>query len=464
MFLIELRAPFCVSTTFKTEPFLIHPVWELIILDEYWRRALVFPLVAFLCSLTLWAVAGALPATLFFSLLLLIRWLSFFRQLTELDRWLDDPETRAAPEGSGLWENIFSRLNKMVRGQREIREQSTAALRHLEQATAALPEGVVILDEAEHIEWCNPLAEQHFGLDGVRDIGQQITYLARQPEFVQYLGGSNFSEPLVLRGARQDGLTLSIKLISYSDNKKLLISRDITSFERIETMRRDFVANVSHELRTPLTVMNGFVETLSDMPKLDNAMSRRALQLMGQQTQRMGRLVDDLLTLSKLDNALNALQEGIVEVPAFLRTLYEEGLTLSGGKHVLRLELDSTSMLLGNTEELRSAFGNLMSNAIRYTPQGGEIVLRWQEQEGQPVFSVKDSGLGIAPQHIPRLTERFYRVDHSRSRETGGTGLGLAIVKHVTIRHQAQLEIISEEGKGSTFSIKFPTKRRLPPN
>jgi len=429
---------------------------------DFWRRALVFPFILISVALLVWAVAGALPAILLFALGLLVRWAYFLRKLAALDHWLDDPEERPVPDGAGVWEDVFARLNKMMRLQRKEREQNATALRHMEQATSALPEGVVILDEADHIEWCNRLAEEHFGLDSVRDIGQQITYLARQPEFVQYLAARDFAEPLVLRGARHDGLTLSIKLISYSANKKLLISRDITRFERIETMRRDFVANVSHELRTPLTVVNGFVETLSDMPRLDNDMARRALHLMGEQTQRMGRLVDDLLTLSKLDNALNALQEGVVEVPALLRALYEEGQTLSDDKHVLRLELESDCNVLGNTEELRSAFGNLISNAIRYTPQGGMITLRWQERDGQPTFSVQDSGLGIAPQHIPRLTERFYRVDHSRSRETGGTGLGLAIVKHVTIRHQARLDIASEEGKGSTFSIAFPPKRRLP--
>jgi two-component system phosphate regulon sensor histidine kinase PhoR len=429
---------------------------------DFWRRALAFPFILFFCLLLMWAVAGILPAALFFALGLLVYWTFFLRQLAALDHWLDDPEVRVTPDGSGLWEDVFARLNKMMRLQREEREQSTAALRHMEQATSALPEGVAILNEADRIEWCNPLAEQHFGLDGVRDVGQQITYLARQPEFVQYLSTRDFSEPLILRGTRHDGLTLSIKLIPYSANKKLLISRDITSFERIETMRRDFVANVSHELRTPLTVVNGFVETMSDMPKLDNDMARRALHLMGEQTHRMGHLVDDLLTLSKLDNALNALQEETVQVPVLLLKLYEEGLLLSDGKHDLQLERESDCSLLGNTEELRSAFSNLVSNAIRYTPQGGEIILRWQEKDGQPIFSVQDSGLGIAPQHIPRLTERFYRVDHSRSRETGGTGLGLAIVKHVTIRHQARLEITSEEGKGSTFSIVFPAKRRLP--
>lgn len=431
-------------------------------MNDFWRYALLFPSVLVFCSLLVWAVIGPFPAILFFAVALLVRMMIYLRQLASLDHWLEAPSERAVPDGTGLWEDVFARLNKLVRLQRQEREQSASALRQMEQATSALPEGVVILDEADHIEWCNPLAEQHFGLDAVRDSGQQITYLARQPEFVQYLAARDFSEPLVLRGARHDGLTLSIKLISYSANKRLLISRDITSFERIETMRRDFVANVSHELRTPLTVVNGFVETLCDMPKLDNDMARRALQLMGEQTQRMGRLVDDLLTLSKLDNALNALQEETVQVPTLLRTLHEEGKVLSDGKHALLLELESDCRVAGNTEELRSAFGNLISNAIRYTPQGGKIVLCWFEKDSQPIFSVQDSGLGIAAQHIPRLTERFYRVDHSRSRETGGTGLGLAIVKHVTIRHQARLDIVSEEGKGSTFSIVFPAKRRIP--
>ena len=429
---------------------------------DFWRHALVFPFILLLLSLLLWAVAGALPAALFFGVFMLVRLAFYLYQLAALDYWLADPEARLVPDGTGLWEEVFARLNRMMRLNLAEREQHTAALQHMQQATSALPEGVVLLDDAGHIEWCNPLAEQHFGLDGVRDIGQQITYMARQPEFVQYLAMHDFNEPLVLRGARQDGLTLSIKLISYSDNKKLLISRDITRFERIETMRRDFIANVSHELRTPLTVVNGFVETLRDMPSLENDMARRALQLMGEQTQRMERLVNDLLALSKLDNALNALQEGNVDMLTLLHTLYQEGQALSGKQHSLRLELESDCAVLGNAEELHSAFGNLISNAIRYTPQRGEIVLRWQEQNGQPVFSVQDSGLGISPQHIPRLTERFYRVDHSRSRETGGTGLGLAIVKHVANRHQARLDIVSEEGKGSLFSIVFPARRRLP--
>ncbi|MBU1424699.1 MAG: phosphate regulon sensor histidine kinase PhoR [Gammaproteobacteria bacterium] len=431
-------------------------------MSDFWQRAFAFPFLLFLFALLVWPIAGALPAALIFGIGMSLRLLSHLRNLAAFEKWLSDPDTQEVPDGSGLWEDAFSQLNKLTRQRRKDREQHAAALHQMEQATSALPEGVVILDEADRIEWCNPLAEHHFGLDGERDIGQQITYLARQPEFVQYLVKKDFAEPLVLRGTRHDDLVLSIKLIAYGGSKRLLISRDITHLERIETMRRDFVANVSHELRTPLTVVNGFVETLQDMPQLENDMARRALQLMGDQTSRMENLVDDLLTLSRLENEQNVLIEEKVDVPELMRTLYEEGRSLSNGQHRIKLEINSEARVAGNTGELHSAFVNLVSNAIRYTPPGGDVVLRWSEQpDGHTVFSVKDSGIGIAPQHISRLTERFYRVDRSRSRETGGTGLGLAIVKHIIMRHQAQLEVASEEGKGSTFSIVFPAKRRI---
>ncbi len=430
-------------------------------MSDFWQRAFVYPFFLFLLALLVWAVGGPLAAALFFGVGILLRLFFHLRNLAVLDRWLADPENQPVPDGNGLWEDVFSQLNKLTKSRRNERVQHAAALLQMQQATSALPEGVVILDEADRIEWCNPLAERHFGLDGERDMGQQITYLARQPEFVQYLAMKQFSEPLVLRGTRQDGLVLAVKLIAYGDNKRLLISRDITHLERIETMRRDFVANVSHELRTPLTVVNGFIETMQDMPHLENDMARRALHLMGEQTGRMESLVSDLLTLSRLENEQNALHEEQVKVGELLNLVLEEGNTVSRGQHKLRLEKKSEACILGSANELHSAFGNLVTNAVRYTPPGGEIVLSWEAQpDGHLRFSVSDSGIGIAPQHIPRLTERFYRVDRSRSRETGGTGLGLAIVKHIAMRHQAHLDIVSEEGKGSTFSIVFPLKRR----
>ncbi|MEO8009783.1 MAG: phosphate regulon sensor histidine kinase PhoR, partial [Betaproteobacteria bacterium] len=310
--------------------------------------------------------------------------------------------------------------------------------------------------------WCNPKAEDYFGLDYRRDRGQQITYILRQPQFVEHLSSARPGEPLALKMMRPGGeIVLSVQQVPYGDSRKLLLGRDITRWERLETTRRDFVANVSHELRTPLTVVGGFLETLDDMDTPDAEMSKRAIALMRQQTDRMVRLVEDLLTLSRLESTHNALRDEDVNVPELLRALHQDALVLSAGRHRIRVKLESAEWLKGNTEELRSAFGNLISNAVRYTPENGEIEIRWETPDGQPAFAVHDSGIGIEPQHIDRLTERFYRVDRSRSRETGGTGLGLAIVKHVLNRHQARLDIQSTLGNGSTFSVVFPDVRRL---
>ncbi|HQT27330.1 MAG TPA: phosphate regulon sensor histidine kinase PhoR, partial [Burkholderiales bacterium] len=323
---------------------------------------------------------------------------------------------------------------------------------------AALPDAIVILDAGDHIEWCNPMAEEYFGLDGRRDFGQQIAYLVRQPLFIDYLAEHQMEMPCILRMGNER--ILSIQIIPYADNKKLLLARDITRLENVERMRRDFVANVSHELRTPLTVVNGFLETLSDMgASADAGMMKRSLDLMSGQTDRMKRLVEDLLTLSKLENVENMLVEEEVNVPILVRQIHQDAISLSGKNHQIELHLETESGLRGNIEELRSGFGNLVSNAVRYTAEGGKIVLTWKLEDGYAVFSVQDSGIGIEKEHIPRLTERFYRVDRSRSRGTGGTGLGLAIVKHVLNRHSARLEIESEIGKGSTFRAVFPPSR-----
>jgi two-component system phosphate regulon sensor histidine kinase PhoR len=430
-------------------------------LQEFWIRVSVPVILSALAGLLLWGMFSSAIAFLFMLAALLTVMAYRARQLFKLGHWLGDARIETIPEAGGIWDDVFSSLYKMVKQHNQTKQELAAELHHIEQATSALPEGVAILNAANRIEWCNPLAQQLFDLDPEQDIMQDITYLVRQPEFVEYLHESNFNAPLIMRPARRDDMILSIKLIPYGDEKRLLIIRDITQFERVEAMRRDFVANVSHEMRTPLTVVSGFLENLQDMPDLNKDSSRRALHLMAEQTRRMDNLVADLLTLSRLENEQSPLHEEPVDIKQLLSDVYQEGKLLSGEHHPLQMEVTSEAKLLGNRDELQSAFGNLLSNAIRYTPEGGAIFLRWFEREGQPVFSVQDSGIGIAAQHIPRLTERFYRVDRSRSRETGGTGLGLAIVKHIAIRHQAKLEITSEEGKGSTFSLVFPVKRAL---
>ena len=412
-----------------------------------------------LTALLIWAIFSHTAALIYLIAVLLYLMSRHAWQLYKLSQWLVKPDLQTIPEANGIWDDAFSRLYKMVKRHQQTKLDLAAELKHIEMATAAMPDGVLILNSVNRIEWCNPLAAEHLGLNPQRDIMQDITYLVRQPDFIAYLHDGNFNEPLVMSPSRHDDLRLSIKLVHYGDNKRLMISRDITQLERIETMRRDFVANVSHELRTPLTVVNGFVENLQDMDDLSHAQISRALALMAEQTKRMDNLVADLLTLSRLENDHSPIREEVVDIPALLRAIYQDGLALSAEKHPITLEIASQHNLTGNYDELRSAFSNLVSNAIRYTPEGGSILIRWAERGEQPVFSVQDSGIGIAPQHIPRLTERFYRVDRSRSRETGGTGLGLAIVKHIAIRHQGKLEVISVENKGSTFSIVFPLKR-----
>ncbi|MFA6061280.1 MAG: phosphate regulon sensor histidine kinase PhoR [Gallionella sp.] len=428
-------------------------------MQEFLIRVTMPVALSAMMALLLWGVFSAVVALLFVMLVLLVVMGMHARQLYILAEWLRVPNIETIPEAEGVWGEVFSRLYKMVKRHKQTKQDLATELLNIEQATAAFPEGVVSLNGANRIEWCNPLAEHHFGINAKRDIMQDITYLVRQPEFIDYLHAANYSDPLVMKSARHDDMILSVKLISYGVDKRLLISRDITQWERVETIRRDFVANVSHELRTPLTVVNGFVENLQDMPELSHEKIRRALDLMAEQTRRMDSLVADLLTLSRLENEQSPLRVEIIDMKALLEEVYQDGQMLSAGRHQHSLEMEGPMQLSGNYEELRSAFGNLVSNAVRYTPEGGSIRLRWALHAGQAVFSVQDSGIGIEAQHIPRLTERFYRVDRSRSRETGGTGLGLAIVNCIAQRHQAKLEIESEDGKGSVFTLVFSSER-----
>lgn len=428
-----------------------------------WTRALAAPVVAALACLILWPLAGLPVALGVFAAVLLALLLMHARYLGRLLSWLRDPSPETVPQGAGTWDEAFAALYRLLRRQRQSESRLTATLMDFQRAGAAMPDGLVILDQTDRIEWCNPRAERHFGVDLARDTGQSITYLVRHPQFAANLQAQNYGEPLTLRQWRGADLTLSVQLVPYGDRQKLVISRDITELDRVEAVRRDFIANVSHELRTPLTVLVGFLETLSDARPLDGELLRKSLPLMSSQARRMQRLIEDLLTLSRLESASNLLREEQVNVPELARALYHDALALSGGRHRITLEVDCDDWLAGSEEELRSAFSNLVSNAVRYTPDGGEVAISWQRRADGATFSVRDTGIGIESAHIPRITERFYRVDRGRSRETGGTGLGLAIVKHVVSRHQAVLEITSELGRGSVFGMAFPRARLLAP-
>lgn len=379
--------------------------------------------------------------------------------LQRLQRWLDDPEAAVIPDGWGAWNGVFSTLYRARRREEANRKGLTSALERFHQAAGALPDGVVLLDAGFHIEWCNAAAEAHFGIELARDQGLLFTHIARHPVLADYLALDVGALPVTMRPTQNQAQILSLQLIPFGEADRLLLARDVTAIERAETIRRDFVANVSHELRTPLTVLTGFLELIADDIPREPAVARRQIQLMREQAERMARLVEDLLTLSRLESDSVIAPSTRVDVPAMLEQLGVDAESLSAGRHRFRWDVDPHLAVTGSEQELRSVFSNLLSNAIRYTPAGGEVSVTWRLEKGQAEFSVKDSGIGIAPEHIPRLTERFYRVDTGRSRETGGTGLGLAIVKHVLVRHQAKLEIKSEPGQGSTFRAVFPSRR-----
>ncbi len=431
-------------------------------MSDIWQRSSNILFIVFIAAMV-WVILGSMNALIFFSVAMLWMVLHHTRHIVALERWLQlsDHTPGSIPAGSGAWDDVFAHLARYVRQHSQSRELLSLALERMRSVTSAMPDGIVILDEHDRIDWCNPVAEQHLGINLTLDAGQQITYLVRQIPFVEYLAARKFSNPLILKQTRQNDMIVSLQLVPYGYNQKLLISRDITRFEKIETMRRDFIANVSHELRTPLTVIGGFLETLSADDNVNTGFNKRALALMTEQTTRMQRLVEDLLILSRLENEQNKASEKTVNVVSLLHDVLQDAESLSSGRHQIKLNIATHDQLLGSEQELRSAFGNLISNAIRYTPDKGEIVINWEKRGGQGVFFVQDSGIGIEAEHIPRLTERFYRVDSSRSRETGGTGLGLAIVKHVLNRHEARLEITSVVGKGSRFTIWFPAKRLL---
>jgi two-component system phosphate regulon sensor histidine kinase PhoR len=409
------------------------------------------------------ALAGPAWAAAFLFVYLLITASIGLRDRARLARWLKNPNHEEIPEGEGPWSEIYAQLHRMQRQQRESRASLSHVLWRFRQGAEAMPDGVLVLDADDRIEWMNPSAEAHFGMTLRRDRGQPVTNLIRQPAFVDYLAAQHFGEPLLLKGPGEGDRILTVQLVPYGDREKLLLSRDVTRWERLEAIRRDFIANVSHELRTPLTVVKGFLETLSDAQLVDEKVYRRSLALMTEQADRMQHLVEDLLTLSRLEDSRTPLREEPVDVPALLHAVVAEAESLSHGQHRITAGIGPAWLLAGR-DELRSAFSNLVTNAVRYTPPGGEITVTWGIESGEPVMRVRDNGDGIAPEHIPRLTERFYRVDRGRSRASGGTGLGLAIVKHVLARHQARLAIESEEGRGSTFSCVFPAARMAPPS
>lgn len=391
--------------------------------------------------------------------------LDMFRGVRLL-RWLRVGETSSVAVESGLWGEVSDRIRRLVRAHDRLAIESEGRLQDFLAALQASPNGVVLLDAEGRIEWFNQTAAIHFGFDARRDMLQHFGNLVRDPGFAEYYAMRDFRHDVVMPGRENTGakpVKLSVHLHPYGEGRSLLLSRDITAVEQAEAMRRDFVANVSHEIRTPLTVLAGFVETLQSLP-LNDQERQRYLGLMSHQAQRMQTLVNDLLMLSRLEGSPLPPTQEWVSVNLLMEQCEQDAHDLSSvvcaRLQEVVFEVERVSEVAGSSTELHSAMSNLIGNAIRYTPADKAIHVSWKFlPNGAAVFAVKDAGPGIAPEHIARLTERFYRVDRSRSRDTGGTGLGLAIVKHVAQRHGAELGIESVPGKGSTFSMTFPAHR-----
>src|SRR5258706_918306 len=420
-------------------------------------RLLLLAAVAVLLGEIFGVRAGLWFAVLSFALLLALH----LAYLAVLGEWLEDPQLSSIPDGVGACAEVFTRMYKARRGSQQTEQRLSDNEQRFRRTISALPEGIVLVDASLQIEWCNPVAERHLRIELRADQGLRLTNLVRDPSFVAYLSAGQFAEALLFRPLANPAVALEVTVIEFEPGRSIVITRDVTQTERVDAMRRDFVANVSHELRTPLTVVNGFLETLLDTgPALDEG-RRRHLHLMQEQAARMHRLIEDLLMLSRVESQESILLDEPIDAPQLLHELADEARALSHGRHTIVAEPALQAQLRGSREELRSAFGNLVSNAIRYTPAGGRITLRWRHEADGARFEVQDTGIGIAPEHIPRLTERFYRVDKSRSRETGGTGLGLAIAKHVLLRHQGRIDVTSQLGRGSVFSAWLPRLRVL---
>ena len=390
---------------------------------------------------------------------------------TRFSKWLNGNDHVSDPHFSGVWEDFSDRVRRVLKQKETLRLSSEETLRQFLAAIQASPNGVLLLDTESRIQWCNQTAAKHLGIDPHLDSQQLIGNMLRNPAFNSYVHAKTFDHEVVIEGRlhRADRPhKVGIQLFPYGEGRLLLLSRDVTSIEQAEVMRRDFVANVSHEIRTPLTVLLGFVETMQTLALTDQDRAHY-LNLMATQAQRMQTLVEDLLTLSRLEGNPYPSQTEWVSVANILEQCKHEALGLDrvlqkdgASPHQIEFMVDDdvdACEIAGSEKEIISAFSNLITNALRYTPAGGRVLVRWTCSPEGAVFSVEDNGPGISPEHLPRLSERFYRIDRSRSRETGGTGLGLAIVKHVIQRHGGSLQIESKINQGSRFSLAFPPSR-----
>ena len=410
--------------------------------------------------LVAWAAGSVVDQVYLFLLLALLAY--SFRNLYNLRRlanWLGNPKLADIPIHFGLWGDIYSKVARVSLRQAQREKRLAELVNEYTASTSALPDGAVALDASGRIRWFNDAAIRLLGLQPAKDIGQPLLNLCRNPEMVSFVKDPDYARVLQISAPGDSERQLEMRLAPYGDDQTLLLAQDITERLRHERMRKDFVANVSHELRTPLTVIGGFIENLQMDENLQNDSLRRPLELMAQQTSRMGRIVEDLLLLARLESDSNRNQNDRVDIGELIRNVADECQALAEDVPRIDCEVTSKRRVLGDEKQLRSVVTNLVVNAINHTSAGQRVDLSWYDQGAQSLFEVRDTGIGIAPEHIPRLTERFYRVDAGRSRDRGGTGLGLAIVKHILHHHDAKLEVQSRPQEGSRFVCRFSSSR-----
>lgn len=422
-----------------------------------WRQVLSRVLLGFVAATAIGILIGHIFLPLFIYALYLLY--SQYYQLFRFHNWLARSGRYQPPEASGIWGEVFNSVHRLQKKQKKSKKRMQKALSRIEQSTSALKEGVIMADNTGRLEWWNKSANDLLGLVKPVDRGQFITNIVRSPEFFRYFSQKRFSDSLIIQSPINEGVYLEIQTTLYSQNDHLIFIRDVTRLHGLEQMRKDFVANASHELKTPLTVIKGYLETLDMFKDALPERMQKGVSNMAEQSARMEQLIEDLLLLSRLESKEQAGKEEWHAVKELIHSITNAAGALITEKHEIKIEMVDDDLLYGSYNELYSAFSNLFFNAIKYSPDGGVITVKWKNTAIEGIFSVKDEGIGIEARYLSRLTERFFRADKGRGPSTGGTGLGLAIVKHALLNHDGKLNIVSEVGKGSTFSCHLPHVR-----
>mgnify|MGYP006079587017 FL=1 len=411
----------------------------------------LFEILLFIIISNIYSIKDALILCLFSTgcfLLLHIFW------IYKLSKWLDNPTLSKLPHGTGVWQYIFTKHYQILKEGKKSKKNLVSTLDQFTQAAEALMDGVIALNENNEIIWSNKRSRMMLNLNPKKDIGQPINYILRNSDLINYLEKENYEESIKINLDGSNTKTIEIKILMFGEKQKVMVAKDISQSIKIESNRKEFISNVSHELKTPLTVISGFIETLVSN-NVQNEANNKILQIMSGQTSRMAKLVDDLLLLSNVESSLFQNRSEILSINVIINKIKKNISILDSKNHKIKYQIDKGLKVYGSKKEIESAFLNLITNAIRYTDKNGSIFINWKLINGLPIFEVKDTGSGIEQKHLNRITERFYRVDPDRSRDTGGTGLGLSIVKNIIKQHGGELKITSDLGKGSSFKLIF---------